>query len=545
MNDRLTEESKTWLKNQIRPYRKYVVILTVASVLTSFLSVAFAYLTRFLIYDGEDKRRLIVVAIVLVSIILARIAVRTVNSYLTEKYRTKMSVNLSNSAFAKTLCGKCEKISEYHSGELLNRITADSREIASDTLSIVPVTAGLITQFGACIVALLATDALFTLILLCGGGLIFALSAAFKSKLKYWQKSIMDADGKNKSFMQESIASAFTVKAYGLERETANKSGELLEDYSKKRVSRAKLSSVVNVLYSIVSNLGLVFAVVWCAFNVDNLNGGYGSILSVVLLMEQLQRPLTSFASIMPVIYARSASAERLYEIASLTEEQTATTDLKYDDVESIVFKNVDFSYGRDVVLKDFSVLLKKGEFTCLVGRSGAGKSTLFKLLLSFYEPSDGELYFKTVNGEKVNVTPSERSLFAFVPQGNFLFSGTIRENLEFFVKDKSRLSDEKIEESIKVACAEFVYELPDGLDTVLGERGGGLSEGQIQRLAVARAVLSENPILLLDEATSALDEKTEAAMVENLKRLDGRTCVMISHKPTTISLADRSISVG
>ena len=142
-----------------------------------------------------------------------------------------------------------------------------------------------------------------------------------------------------------------------------------------------------------------------------------------------------------------------------------------------------------------------------------------------------------------MEVNPSERALFAFVPQGNFLFSGSIRENLTFFAKDGKNTSEEKIAAALKVACAEFVYEA-GGLDVVLKERGGGLSEGQLQRLAVARAVLSERPILLLDEATSALDEKTEAEMVKNLKNLDGRTCVMISHRPSTITLADEKIFV-
>lgn len=534
-------ESGIWLKNQVKPYKKSIILLGATSVLASLLSVAFAYLTRFIL-NGE-VRQIVVIAAALVAVLLARIAVRSVNGYLTEKYRTEMSVKLTNSAFKRTLSGKCAQISDYHSGELLNRITADCREIASDTMSIAPVTAGLITQFVGCLAALISTDPLFTAVLVVGGGLIFALSALFKSRLKSSQKAIMSADGITKSFIQESLVSSPTLKAYGVENRTTEKSGELLGDYAKKRVSRAKLVSVVNVLYSLVSNLGLLFAIVWCALRVDQLSGGYGSVLSIVLLMEQLQRPLTSFASVMPVVYARAASAERVYEIVNFSEEVVGKPTVDYADLQSIKFESVDFSYGKEKVVSGFNADIRAGKFTCIVGQSGVGKSTLYKLLLSLYTPLSGKISLVCKDGKEVEVNPSERALFAFVPQGNFLFSGSIRENLTFFAKDGKNTSEEKIAAALKVACAEFVYEA-GGLDVVLKERGGGLSEGQLQRLAVARAVLSERPILLLDEATSALDEKTEAEMVKNLKNLDGRTCVMISHRPSTITLADEKIFV-
>lgn len=532
-------ESGLWLKKQIKPYNKSIVMLGATSVLASLLSVAFAYLTRFVL-NGET-RQIVVIAAALVAVLLARIAVRAVNGYLTEKYRTDMSVKLTNSAFKCALSGKSAQVSEYHSGELLNRITADCREIAADTMSIAPVTAGLITQFVGCLAALVTTDPLFTAVLVVGGGLIFALSALFKSRLKSSQKAIMAADGKSKSFIQESLVSSPTIKAYGVENRTTEKSGELLGDYAKKRVSRAKLVSVVNVLYSLVSNLGLLFAIVWCAFRVDKLSGGYGSVLSIVLLMEQLQRPLTSFASVMPVVYARAASAERVYEIVNFSEEFVGKSSVDYADLQSVKFENVDFSYGKEKILSGFNADIKVGKFTCIAGQSGVGKSTLYKLLLSLYTPGYGRICLVDKDGKEVEVTPSERALFAYVPQGNFLFSGSIRENLTFFAKDGKNTDEEKIAEALKVACAEFVYET-GGLDAVLKERGGGLSEGQLQRLAVARAVLSDRPILLLDEATSALDEKTEAEMVGNLKNLDGKTCIMISHRPSTTSLADDKI---
>lgn len=537
-------ESKKRLKADIKPYAVKIAVLTVLSVAVSLLSVGFAYLTQFLINgaSGGDNRLIRLFSVILICVLLARIAIRAINAYLTEKYRAEMAETISEKAFYKALKGKYARLADFHSGEIVNRVLADSREIAADTVSIAPVTAGLAAQLAGCLIALFTTDKLFTLILIVGGGLIFGLSALFKKTLKKYQKEIMSLDGKNKSFLQETISSALTIKAYNAEEKTAEKSKKIMSAYTKKRLDRAKTYSFVNVLYSLISNMGLLFAVVWCAVAVVNGKMEYGAILSVVLLMEQLQRPLTSFASVMPVVYARAASAERLYEIETFEEEKTGEPVVSYDSISGIKFDNVGFSYGRNVVFDDFSAEFRKGDFVCLVGRSGIGKSTLFKLLLAFYKPTSGEIKIISKDGEKP-IDETDRGLFAYVPQGNFLFSGTIRENLTFFSGESP--SEEELKTALETAVAEFVYDLPDKLETRLTERGGGLSEGQLQRLAVARAVLSGRPILLLDEATSALDEATETELLRRLKLNGERTVIMITHRPAATEICDSVIRLA
>jgi ATP-binding cassette subfamily B protein len=250
----------------------------------------------------------------------------------------------------------------------------------------------------------------------------------------------------------------------------------------------------------------------------------------------QLHSPLSSFSALPTAYHTRLVGAERLQELYDLKEEPSVSIkEGVRDGWQAIVAKDLDFSYGRELVLSGVNATIRKGESVCLTGLSGAGKSTFFKLLLAIYKPQNGALTLQGDFETPIEISNATRSLFAYVPQSNFLFSGTIRENLLFLNGENGNL-----DEAIKTACAEFVYDLPDGLDTELLEHGGGLSEGQLQRLAIARALLSERPILLLDEATSALDLQTEERLLKNLKGLNDKTCIMVTHRPAALALADR-----
>ena len=354
----------------------------------------------------------------------------------------------------------------------------------------------------------------------------------------------MQADGTHRSFMQEGLTSVMTIKAYGAEDKTTEKSAVFARDYYQKRMKRNNLRAGMNAVFNLLSNSGLIIAVVWGGISILNNpeNADYGSILSVILLLMQFQQPLTSFSSVIPAYYARIASGERLYELENIPLEESEG-ESNTTDFASVAFENVAFSYGREDIFIDANFLLKKGQIVCLTGASGSGKSTIFKLLLQVFKPQNGAIVLQSNHGEICGLTTKERSLFAYVPQGNFLFSGTIYENLTFFCNE-AELTDEKIKNALEVACAEFVYELPEGLQTKLSERGGGLSEGQLQRLAVARAVLSDRPILLLDEATSALDNETEQRMLQNIKTLQNKTCLIVTHRIAALSIADEVWSV-
>ena len=550
----VSENGKKWLKKEMRPYRAFIFFLTFLSALATGLSLAFAYMVRYLINSASagQARLLLIFSLVLFGVLLLKIALQTFSGYYSEKLRAKIVAELRTKLFSKILRSDYAKVHEYHSGDLLNRLTTDIQEVAADTVGLLPAVVGMAVQLLGAIVGLLTIDPLFTAIYIVSGGLFAAITAFFRKQIKKRQKAVLEADGETRAFMQESVSSVMTLKAYGAETKTSEKADALAKNYYDKRMSRNRLRSMMNAVFSLLSNFGLIFAVVWCSISVLNSNGNadYGSILSVILLLMQLQHPLTAFSSVLPVYYARITSGERLDEIESIPCETIANQDESkqlYKEMREIRFENVTFNYGRESVLCDANVGMKKGDIVCLTGASGAGKSTVFKLLLNVFFPSSGSLDLRGAFGEneRLPLTAKERSLFAYVPQGHFLFSGTIYENLIFFASetDEKRLR-EKLDAAIKTACAEFVYELPQGLQTPLSEGGGGLSEGQTQRLAVARALLSERPVLLLDEATSALDGETEQRMLENIRALQDKTCLIVTHRPAALALADKILVV-
>ncbi len=537
---------KEWIKKEMRPYRAFVIFLTVLTVVTTVLSLAFAYMTKFLINSATDKQstKLFIFSAVLLGLLLLRIAIQTVSGYLAEKLRAQMVAKLRTKIFAKILRSDYAQTQEYHSGELINRLTSDIQEVVADTVGLMPAIVGMLVQCLGAIAALLTINWQFTCFYVVCGGIFGGISAFFRKQIRKRQKEVLEADGASRSFMQESISSVMTLKAYGAEEKTRDKAQDLSDIYYGKRMKRNTLRAGMSAVFSLLSNFGLIFAVIWCSASILWYgNTDYGSILSVILLLMQLQHPFSAFSSVIPAYYSRIASAERLHDIDSMSEEivtdEQENQKLLYTDLRAISFKNLSFSYGREPILSGANATVKAGEIVCLTGASGAGKSTLFKLLLNVYAPSAGDISL-IYPDRTIPLTAKERGLFAYVPQGKFLFSGTIYENLTFFTEETNgELLNEKIRKALETACAEFVWELPEGLQTPLTEGGGGLSEGQTQRLAVARAILSERPILLLDEATSALDGETEQRLLKNIKNLKDKTCLIVTHRPAALDIAD------
>lgn len=549
-----SENGKIWLKKEMRPYRAFIFFLTFLSAFTTALSLAFAYMVRYLINSASagQAKLLLVFSLVLLGVLLLKIALQTFSGYYSEKLRAKIVSQLKVKLFSKILRSDYAKVHEYHSGDLLNRLTTDIQEVATDTVGLLPAVVGMVVQLLGAIIGLLTIDPLFTAIYIVCGVFFVAITAFFRKQIKKRQKAVLEAEGETRAFMQESLSSVMTLKAYGAETKTSDKADTLAKTYYDKRMSRNRLRSMMSAVFSLLSNFGLIFAVVWCSVSVLNSNGNadYGSILSVILLLMQLQHPLTAFSSVLPVYYARITSGERLDEIESIPCEAIAKQDESkqlYGRMQEICLDGVTFNYGRESVLINANIAMKKGDIVCLTGASGAGKSTVFKLLLNVFFPSDGRICLRgNFDGRDfVELSAKERGLFAYVPQGHFLFSGTIYENLTFFANetDETRLRA-KLDDAIKTACAEFVYDLPQGLQTPLLEGGSGLSEGQTQRLAVARALLSDRPILLLDEATSALDSETEQRMLENIRALKEKTCLIVTHRPAALALADKILVV-
>ena len=543
MNEQKTsEKGKAWLKREMRPYRASIVFITIVSVLTTLSSLAFAYMVRYMVDGAEAKDNQVILLLsgILLAILAVKIVTHVLYGYYSEKLRSKMMSKERTKIYGKLLNSEYEKLSEFHSGDLLNRITSDLTEVVVDTVGLAPTLVGMAVQCVGAVGALLTLDPLFTGVYILCGAIGGGLMAIFRKKVKYYHKQFMTVDGNSRSFMQEGLVSLLTIKAYNAEERMLLQNRQYSKEYYQTRMKRNVLRTFMSALTSILSNVGLIFAVIWCSLRLLNGEIDFGVMLSVILLLNQLQHPFSSVSAVIPVIFSRQASAERLYEITSLAEgkKREAAPQIDYSKLDSINVENVSFNFGEEHVLSDVSLTIKKGENVCIIGNSGSGKSTLFKILLGVFLPASGSISVTMKDGEVIPFQGNHSGLFAYVPQGNFLLSGTIRENLLFFTNRE--ISDEEIYAALKIAQAEFVFDFPDGLEKMLSERGVGLSEGQQQRLTIARALLSDRPVLLLDEATSALDGETEKKLLEGIKLLENKTCILVTHRPAALALADR-----
>lgn len=537
------KQKSPFLSELSAKYRGRIILITVLSLAVSILSLAFAYITKYIVNSAAlaEKGKTVAFIIAAIAFLVLKIVIKCVSNYSSEKTASKIFVDLRQRVFNSLICLDYQKLSAYHSGELINRLSSDVAEIAQDLTHIVPSIASIAVQLIGTAALLFTIDYRFALIFLAGALLAAGIVGVYRVKIKAHRKAVLEKEGLSRSFMQDNLTSAVTVKAYNAENVVANRSKKFLNELYSARLARAKLSAFTGGIYSCIGNLGLIFAIVY--FGAGLLIGAdYGSVTAVILLLLNVQQPISGITAVISALYSQGVSLDRLYELIGEKPARKKTLDIKGNgcSFEKLCVKNVGFSYDSNkekIVLSGANLQISAGEKTCVIGASGSGKSTLIKLMLGVYAPKSGcvTVNVKNAEGGEICLSPDEVSgLFAYVPQGNFLLAGTVKENLLFFSDECER--DDDINNAINAACAQFVYDLPNGIDTVLGERGGGLSEGQIQRLAIARALASDRPFILLDEATSSLDEETERAVIKNLCAMQNKTCVFITHRKAALN---------
>lgn len=545
----LDSETNKWIIKNAKPQVINIIVISVIYAVMAYLGVAVATLSRGIVDSAvnSDIGGIVYYAVILVSLTVGQLIIRIVSKVVNFNIQAKLEMSIKQSIFNSIIRKKYDKISQIHTGELLNRITSDVLVVVSSIISIVPNMVYFIVKLIGVFVVLFAIDKTFCLVFIIGGALMFGVVLLFKSKMKALHKAVQQSDGKTRSFFQEIFSSLLVVKVFNAEKKVSENAMNLQMNNFKIRRKRNYISIVATTGFSFVFSLGYMYALIWGAFAISDHIITYGVLTSMLALVTQIQGPVRGISSILPSYYSALASAERLMDIENLENEDVVnkslidTKDL-YSKTKEIIFDNITFSYGRENVLENTRLVLNKGDFALLAGISGIGKSTLTKLLLDVISPDKGEIYLNLSDGEKVYIDKNIRSLFSYVPQGNFLLSGTIRDNIAFV---SSEPDEQKIIESAKIACAyDFISNLPDGLDTRVGENGKGLSEGQIQRIAIARAVYSDAPIIIFDEATSALDANTEVQLLKNLKKLKNKTCILISHKMAAKEICNKEIII-
>ena len=542
----MKENSLIWVLKQVRNRIPEILLLTVAQILNALFSVLFALGTRGVIDSAVsgDSNAFIMACLFQMVIIGGILFSLTLSRHLKDNLSAKLDRDWKQQLLHGLLHGDYAQVKSYHSAELLNRLNADVAKVNEGLLVLIPGAAAMIMRLTAAVVILGVMDARFTMIVTALGLLVVAVTGLLRRHLKEINKLVSTHDGRVSGYLQEAMEKLLIVQSMDISEEVEHRASNIMDARYQIQRRRKNISLMANTGVSLMFYAAGFFALCWCSWRMLQGQMSFGSLTAVIQLVNQIQYPVVNLSSVLPQYIAILASAERLMELESIQgqpQPMKENRDAVYEQMYCILAENLTFSYDRDKILDNADFMLPKGAFAVITGASGIGKSTLLKMILGVYPPESGEIYLK-LDDRRMALDRSTRKLFAYVPQGNMLLSGTIRDNLTIVKPDAM---ENEIREAIYVsAMDEFLSQLPQGLDTVLGESGTGLSEGQAQRLAIARAILGGAPILLLDECTSALDEHTEHTVLRRIRALPGRTCIAVTHRPAAISLCDWRLQI-
>lgn len=534
-----------WFFNEVRQCRWSYALVLLCQILMVAFALGYVWLSKRLVdvailhFKGvpDEKYGLAVYAAAFLALSMIRPGIVALKSY----YQSKISVSMANRIrlrlFDDLLHLKNEYSRKYHTGDMLNRLQVDVSTVSNTFCSVVPnlFWAGL--QFLAAFVYLLQIDARLAWILV----LIIPIAIFGGRYVMYRVRNltldIRKSDSEVEAHIQESVQHIMLLQILEYTEASSEDLEELQMDNYEKNMRRAKFSVFARTLIAFSFTIGYAVAFLWGIYGIAGGVVTYGALTAILQLVGQVQRPLVQVSEQLPTLMHCTASIDRIEEIEKLplesSDEQHFLRGTAGVSVENLSFRYSDGVYD---IFTNFSFDFVPGSKTSIVGPTGRGKSTLIKLMLSLLSPTKGSVSIYSAD-EKVRASESTRCNLVYVPQGNTLFSGTIRENLQM---GDPHATDSQMKEALYTAAADFVMELPSGLDTQCFESGGGLSEGQAQRIAIARALLRPGSILLLDEFSSALDNATEDLLLQRLTaKLNTRTMIFITHRGRVIDYCD------
>lgn len=489
---------------------------------------------------GQIKRY----ALVLLGIVFLRLFLRLSVNGLYEYTRGKLTNKIRQDTLHQLLRKDYAALQKFHSGELINRMFSDTNVVVDGVLGILPPVVNMATRLIGAVIILFRLDWRFTLVFLVVGCALFTITRLLRSHIKRLHKQVQEKEGLVHAILQEVLGNIRLIKASDMEKTMEEKVEANQGEFFKAQMQRRKYTVTGNAGMGFVFQMGYLYALVWGGIQISLHAMSYGTLTAILQLVGQIQTPFSGMSGSLQKFYGMISSAERLEELYQLEDEDACDYQSLPEvsqsigrDFQTIAFESVDFAYDRLEVLKNINFEIQPGDCIALTGLSGAGKTTLFSLLLGIYRPTSGNVSVVMAHGEE-KAGKRTRKLFAYVPQGNTLFSGTLRENITMFCPNAE---EKDVWNAAEAACIrEFIEEQPQGLDTVIGERGIGLSEGQAQRIAVARAILSGAPVLLLDEPTSALDSETEEKLLQNISAMKDKTCMIVTHRPAVLSMCNK-----
>lgn len=531
-----------WLFSYSRPYLGKIGLVVVLGVLNTVASLAMVQVSKSIIDNATFGNEFVRLLVIYMLLVFGMQALSVVNSLLTALLTEKFSFGIRKQIYDKIIQSHWMDVKKYHTGDLMTRLTSDAGNIADGIISTIPGIFLLVIELVMVFFTLFQYSRLLAVL-----ALLVAPVAAFTSwllgrKLKVLQGRVQESEAAYRSFLQESLANLLIVKAFANEEYSVDRLTRLREERFKWVFRRTKMSLFSSTTMSISFQIGYIAAFSYGVFQIANGSITYGTMSVFLALVNRVQAPVLQLAQQIPRIVMILTSAGRVMELQDIPVEEKQPEQIKPEGI-GVRVEGLSFGYTAETVLEDTALEIRPGEFVAIIGESGIGKTTLIRLMMSFMSNYRGNITYFNQAGEQEKANAGSREFIAYVPQGNTLFSGTIRENIRM---GNLEASEEEIFQALRMAAAyDFVMELPEGLDTIIGERGHGLSEGQAQRIAIARAFVRRAPFLILDEATSALDEKTELSVLQGLQELQPKpTCLIITHRRSILTYCDSEIRI-
>lgn len=535
-----------WIFSYSRRYWKAILFYILLGVFSTSLGLVSSVASKYLIdiITGYKTDQLAMLIIIMVGSALFSLLFSSVISRVSTKLSIYINNDIQADIFDKIIDADWLSISRYTSGDILNRFNGDIGTVSGNAISWLPNIIIAIYRFVATFFVILHYDIAMAILALASAPFLLVISRFVVKRQREHGKQVREASSQLMTFEAEAFYNFDTIKSLGATHQYSGKLRWWQEKFKKISLDYNLFTIKTNIFMTMVGTLVQFAAFGYCLFLLWTGVISYGTMTLFLEQRSSLSSAFSSVISIIPSFLNSSVSAHRIRELVELPKEVHVPESTEMDAFAAegftVQMQNLSFSYveGKQVIT-DSQFVAKPGEIVALVGPSGEGKTTMIRLILGLIHPQEGQAVLMAAGGREVEMNADTRHLFAYVPQGNTILTGTIAENLRMVKEDAS---DEEIIDALKLACAwDFVSRLPDTINSNLGERGKGLSEGQAQRIAIARAVLRDAPILLLDEATSALDVTTERQVLRNIiQQRPNKTCIVTTHRPSVLNMCQR-----
>ena len=537
-----------WILSHAKPVIPFLFFTIIVNIAFSVIGLYNVTVSKSLIDSAISGNQSDVIKwlTIMLTITVVSMLSSPITSFMSTHFSTKLNQNIQRKLYKHIqYCDWLEQ-SKFHSVSLLTRVTADVGNISSTLLGTIPSLISLLVTLCGSVYILIDWAPSIAIAALFLGPFLVIIGRFFSRKLKALYKEAQEEDVKYRSFMQESMQNLMIIKTFCMEKTNMKRLRNIQDNKYRIAMRNTKLSTMTSMSMSFCSSLAYFTIFTWGVLNIAKGISTYGTFTGMLQLYSKVQSPFTALASMVPGFIGTIAATERLMEIEAIPLEKMCNDKLssKIDNgfiSPNIEIKDVSFAYTENNnILNNINLTIESGETIAFVGPSGEGKTTIIRLILALINPSKGQVIL-TENELTKELNRHHRSLISYVPQGNTLFSGTIEDNLRYGNPDAT---EEEIKVALKNACAlDFVEQLENGIKTLIGERGVGISEGQAQRIAIARSFLREKPILILDEATSSLDPETEVKVLESIRELPHKpTCIIITHRPSALNICNRII---